>query len=125
MKKLGIWAAIIALASMAACADIKADTNTTDVNTTKVIKSSEVSVQSCVGCHGKNFDKKALGKSKVVSEMKYSELKTALVGYKAGTYGGPMKGLMKGQVAKYSDAELDQMSMHIARDCNETVCVIK
>jgi len=130
MKKVGIWVAIIALASMAACADIKADTNTTDVNATdvnatKVIKSSEVSVQSCTGCHGKNFNKKALGKSKIISEMRYNELKASLKGYKAGTYGGPMKGLMKAQVVKYSDAELDAMAMHIARDCDETSCLVK
>ena len=29
-----------------------------------------------------------------------------MVGYKKGTYGGPMKGVMKGQVARYSEADL-------------------
>ena len=28
------------------------------------------------------------------------------IGYKKGTYGSPMKGVMKGQVARYSDADL-------------------
>jgi len=38
--------------------------------------------------------------------MTKQEVSDALVGYKNGTYGGPMKGIMKGQVAKYSEADL-------------------
>jgi len=65
-----------------------------------------VNLGACKGCHGQNFEKKALGKSKVVSDMTKAEVSAALVGYKDGTYGGPMKGVMKGQVAKYSAADL-------------------
>ena len=65
-----------------------------------------VNLGACKGCHGQNFEKKALGKSKVVSDMTKAEVSAALVGYKMGTYGGPMKGVMKGQVAKYSEADL-------------------
>ena len=65
-----------------------------------------VNLGACKGCHGANFEKKALGKSKVVSEMTKQEVSDAMVGYKNGTYGGAMKGLMKGQVAKYSEEEL-------------------
>ncbi len=65
-----------------------------------------VNLGACKGCHGQNFEKKALGKSKIVSNMSKADVNAAMVGYKAGTYGGPMKGVMKGQVAKYSDAEL-------------------
>jgi len=65
-----------------------------------------VNLGACKGCHGANFEKHALGKSKVVSDMTKAEVSAALVGYKAGTYGGPMKGIMKGQVARYSDADL-------------------
>jgi cytochrome c-type protein NapB len=38
--------------------------------------------------------------------MTKAEVTAALQGYKAGTYGAAMKGLMKGQVAKYSNADL-------------------
>ena len=62
--------------------------------------------KKCAGCHGAKGEKKALGKSKVVAEMTHAEIATALKGYKAGTYGGPMKGVMKGQVAKDSEADL-------------------
>ncbi|MDQ7044200.1 MAG: cytochrome C [Sulfurimonas sp.] len=69
----------------------------------------------CVGCHGKNFEKKAMGKSKVVAEMTHADIAAALKGYKHGTYGGPMKGLMKGQVAKYSDADLDAFAQTVGK----------
>ncbi len=65
-----------------------------------------VNLGACKGCHGANFEKKALGKSKIVKDMTKAEVSASMIGYKNGTYGGPMKGVMKGQVAKYSDDEL-------------------
>lgn len=65
-----------------------------------------VNLGACKGCHGANWEKAALGKSKIVAEMSKADVTKALQGYKAGTYGGAMAGVMKGQVAKYSDAEL-------------------
>ena len=56
-----------------------------------------------------------MGKSKNVAAMSHADIAAALKGYKAGTYGGPMKGLMKGQVAKYSDADLDAFSQTIGK----------
>ena len=47
--------------------------------------------------------------------MTKAEVATALVGYKHGTYGGPMKGVMKGQVAKYSDADLEAFAQTIGK----------
>ncbi|MBL0707911.1 MAG: hypothetical protein JJW00_02590 [Sulfurimonas sp.] len=77
---------------------------------------SAVSTSSCFGCHGANFEKKALGKSKVVSNMRSHEIKEALLGYKNGTYGGPMKGLMKAQVARYSESEISSIAQSIGRE---------
>ena len=74
-----------------------------------------VNAGACTGCHGADWSKVALGKSKNVAEMTHADIATALKGYKAGTYGGPMKGLMKGQVAKYSDADLDAFSATIGK----------
>jgi len=68
------------------------------------------STAACVGCHGKQFEKKAMGKSKVVKDMSHEEIVAALKGYKAGTYGGAMKGLMKGQVANLSDADMEAIA---------------
>jgi cytochrome c-type protein NapB len=42
------------------------------------------------------------------------EIATALKGYKDGSYGGPMKALMKGQIAAYSDEQIDTLAAFIA-----------
>ena len=68
------------------------------------------STAACVGCHGANFEKKAMGKSKVVKDMSKEEIVAALKGYKAGTYGGAMKGIMAGQVKSLSDADMAAMA---------------
>jgi len=64
------------------------------------------STAGCAGCHGANFEKHAMGKSKVVKDLSKADIVAALKGYKAGTYGGAMKGIMKGQVATMSDADM-------------------
>ena len=64
------------------------------------------STAACTGCHGASFEKKAMGKSKIVKDMSKEEIVAALKGYKDGSYGGAMKGLMKGQVAALSDADM-------------------
>ncbi|MFT7004388.1 MAG: cytochrome c [Sulfurimonas sp.] len=74
-----------------------------------------VNAKSCVACHGADWTKKALGKSKNVSLMTHAEIAHSLKGYKAGTYGGPMKGLMKGLMKKYSDDDLDAFSLTIGK----------
>ena len=74
-----------------------------------------VNAGACTGCHGADWSKVALGKSKNVAEMSHADIAAALKGYKDGTYGGPMKGLMKGQVAKYSDADLDAFSATVGK----------
>ena len=51
----------------------------------------------CVSCHGLDFEKKALGVSRVVKEMSEAEIKAALDGYKQGK-GGSMKELMMQEV---------------------------
>ena len=73
-----------------------------------------VNAKACTSCHGADWSKKALGKSKNVAEMTHAAIADSLKGYKAGTYGGPMKGLMKGQVASYDDATIAAVSAYIA-----------
>jgi len=74
-----------------------------------------VNTHACAGCHGAHFEKHALGKSKIVKDLTHAQIATALKGYKHGTYGGPMKGVMKGQVAKYSDADLEAVAQTIGK----------
>jgi len=73
------------------------------------------STAKCVGCHGAHFEKHALGKSKVVKDMSKADVVHALKGYKHGGYGGPMKGVMKGQIAGYSDADLETIGHNIGK----------
>lgn len=69
----------------------------------------------CMGCHGANGEKAALGKSKVIKDMTKADFIKAMKGYKDGSYGGPMKGLMKGQVASLSDADIEAIAAKIAK----------
>ena len=70
----------------------------------------------CVACHGKTFEKHALGKSAVVKDMNHKEIEKLLLGYKSGTtnkYG--MGALMKGQLATVSDKDISDISKNIGK----------
>jgi len=69
----------------------------------------------CAGCHGANFEKKAMNVSKVVKDLTKEEIVTALKGYKDGSYGGAMKAIMKGQVAKLDDAAIEALAAEIKK----------
>jgi len=71
------------------------------------------STAACKGCHGASFEKKAMGKSKVVKDLSKEDIVKALKGYKDGSYGGDMKGIMKGQVASLSDADMEAIANEI------------
>jgi len=77
--------------------------------------SAAVNTKACAACHGAHFEKHAMGKSKIVANLTHAEIAKALKGYKAGTFGGPMKGVMKGQVARYSDADLEAVAQTIGK----------
>ena len=71
--------------------------------------------KKCAGCHGAKGEKKALGKSAVIAGQDAAGTAKALEGYKAGTLNTHgMGGLMKGQVASYSDADIKAVSDYIA-----------
>jgi len=69
----------------------------------------------CVGCHGATGEKVALGKSKIIKDMTKQEIVDAMVGYQKGTYGGPMKGLMTGQVKTLSQADIESIANKIGK----------
>ena len=70
---------------------------------------------ACASCHGKDAQKEALGKSKVIKGWPEQKIVDALHGYKNGTYGGAMKGVMKGQVTKLSDADIEALAAYISK----------
>jgi len=71
--------------------------------------------KKCAACHGAAGEKSALGKSKIIKDMGAAGIVTALKGYKDGTYGGPMKAVMKGQATPLSDAQITSIAAHIAK----------
>ncbi|MCV6608882.1 MAG: c-type cytochrome [Campylobacterales bacterium] len=68
--------------------------------------------KKCISCHGAKAEKKALGKSQIIKGWAAAKTIASLKGYKAGK-GGPMKGLMKGQVASYNDAQIEAVAKYI------------
>lgn len=70
--------------------------------------------QKCASCHGMKAEKAALGKSQVIAGWSAQQVKDALKGYQAGTYGKEMKGLMQGQAKGLSDAQIDALAAHIS-----------
>ncbi len=73
--------------------------------------------KKCYSCHGKTFEKKALNTSHVVKGWDAAKIEAALKGYRDGTYGRGMKGLMKGKVKsdlKNDDANIKAVSEYIA-----------
>lgn len=71
--------------------------------------------QVCAGCHGADASKPALGKSQIIKGWGADKIAAALHGYKAGTYGGAMKGIMVGQVTKLSDSDIKTLSEYISK----------
>ena len=84
------------------------------LGSTSLLADGSALYKKCAGCHGINGEKVALGKSKVIADMSEKELNDSMNGYKDGTYGGPMKGLMKGQVARLSTEDISSLASHIA-----------
>jgi len=113
--KLGLMSLLTITTMSSLSANTTSDKTTTDLNTTKVEKSEQkpINLGICYGCHGKHFERSALGKSKKVSELKEEDISKALQGYKKGNYGGPMKGIMIGQVKRFSDDEVKQIAKQI------------
>lgn len=69
--------------------------------------------QKCASCHGSKGEKSALGKSQIIAGFSESQIKEALHGYQAGTYGKEMKALMQGQAKGLSDSQIDALAHYI------------
>jgi len=68
-----------------------------------------VNLHTCTECHGKHFEKSAMGLSRIVKDLTKEELEKALRGYKADAHGGVMKGVMNQQLSKFTDEEIAQI----------------
>ncbi|MFA6191104.1 MAG: c-type cytochrome [Sulfurimonas sp.] len=92
-----------------------ADTMTSMMPTTATTASGESIFKVCASCHGLSGEKAALGKSQIIKGWSASKVADALKGYKADSYGGAMKGVMKGQVSKLSNDEIKAVSEYISK----------
>lgn len=86
-----------------------------EINEDQIVQNLDINIDACSSCHGYDFDKQALNKSKIISKMSEEEILSSLTGYKDGTYGGAMKSLMKSQVMKYTDDELKEIAKYIVK----------
>ncbi len=80
---------------------------------TAVMADGAALYKKCAGCHGASGEKKALGKSAPIKGWEAKKTVEALNGYKAGTYGGVMKGLMKAQVSSLDKAKIESIAKFI------------
>lgn len=116
-----VQGAVVA-AKESAVAELKATEVVQEVSK-EVVKEvvAEVSIdavalyQVCSGCHGVDGSKVALGKSQVIKGWGAKKISDALHGYKNGTYGGAMKGLMGAQASKLSDAQIEALAEYISK----------
>lgn len=74
-----------------------------------------IDVSKCIGCHGTNFEKVALGKSKVVKDMSYIDIATALIKYKYNDIQSPTAGIMVGQMKEYKVSDILLLSDSISK----------
>ena len=84
------------------------------LSSSSLLASGADTYKKCAGCHGQKAEKKALGKSQAIGGWEATKIETALNGYKAGTYGGAMKGLMKGQVASLDEVKIKELAEYIS-----------
>ena len=70
--------------------------------------------QKCATCHGQMAEKHALNSSQIIAGWEKEKIMKALRGYKEGTYGGTMKGMMQGQVKALSDEDIEALAGHIS-----------
>ncbi|GAA7398045.1 cytochrome c [Helicobacter pylori] len=66
--------------------------------------------KSCAACHGVKFEKKALGKSKIVNMMSEAEIEKDLMDFKSGANKNPV---MTRQAKKLSDEDIKALAKYI------------
>lgn len=67
-------------------------------------------VKGCAACHGVKFEKKALGKSKIVNMMSEKEIEEDLMAFKNGANKNPV---MTSQAEKLSDEDIKALAKYI------------
>ncbi|GAA7323450.1 cytochrome c [Helicobacter pylori] len=92
MKKVIIALGVLTFANVLMATDVKA------------------LAKSCAACHGVKFEKKALGKSKIVNMMSEAEIEKDLMDFKSGANKNPV---MTAQAKKLSDEDIKALAKYI------------
>lgn len=82
--------------------------------TTAAVDGGVLFAQKCAACHGSKAEKSALNKSQIISGFSEQQIKDALHGYQAGTYGKEMKAMMQGQAKPLSNEQIDALAKYIS-----------
>lgn len=85
-----------------------------EVSQEEVNKRGPKLYKECAWCHGDKGNKAALGVSKKIDTFTKDELRTALLGYQDGTYGGKSKKRMQVQVEGLSKKDIEILSVYIS-----------
>jgi len=80
-----------------------------------VFANADALYKPCSGCHGLEGEKVANGLSKIIKDMAKEDFVSSLKGYKDGSYGGKLKGLMKGQVMRLSEDDMQALADKIVK----------
>jgi len=89
-------------------------TKTNTNNSTNLLEKGKGIYLKCAGCHGPAAEKPALGKSQIIKGWPKEKIISSLNGYKDGTYGGVMKGVMKSQVSTMTAEDIEAVSEYIS-----------
>lgn len=127
-----LYIPLLALLFIAACSnDQQAASTFGKTETKKIHKSPEKNITAyneqkasssghsiyahkCASCHGRQGEKAALNTSKVIQGWDEADVVTALEGYKDGTYGLKLKGIMKGQVTALTPQEIKAVAAYVS-----------
>lgn len=87
----------------------------TQITTTLSDVNGESLFKTCTSCHGAKGEKEALGKSQVIAGWDKERVIKALNGYKDGSYGGVMKGIMKPHVESKTPEQIEILADFISK----------
>jgi cytochrome c553 len=88
---------------------------TTTVQKTITPSGATLYAAKCASCHGADGGRSAMNASKIIKGWDKTQIISALDGYKAGTYGGAMKGVMSGQASALTPEEIDALATYISK----------
>jgi len=119
MRKLNSWVlvSIVFVFIFSGCEDKSTKTDEIVKPLSKASASINAAAlfEGCTKCHGRDGKKHALGTSNIIAGQSRYELVKKIKGYKSGTYGGTLKGVMSPQVQSLTPDQIDAISEYISK----------